>query len=122
MVVIAWFPKAFTSGCTMQCDSLARHQRRLTATGATVFAATLDTPETNREFAEALGLDIPILSDAGGRVAQAFGVLGASGFPSRWTFYIGSDGRIVDIDTHVRVSTHGTDIEERLKQLQTPNH
>jgi peroxiredoxin len=44
---------------------------------------------------------------------------GATGLPSRWTFYIGSDGRIVSIDTGVRVRTSGTDIEQTLRQLQS---
>lgn len=61
-VVLAWFPKAFTGGCTRQCESLARHRQRLERTGAAVFVANCDSPDTNREFAEALGLEFPILS------------------------------------------------------------
>jgi hypothetical protein len=45
-------------------------------------------------------------------------VLGTTGFPSRWTFYIGADGRIEDIDTHVHASTHGAAIAARLRALQ----
>lgn len=121
-VVIAWFPKAFTGGCTMQCQSIGasigEQSGTLRATGAVVFGANVDTPETNREFAVALGLDFPILSDPSRETARAYGVLGASGFPSRWTFYIGADGRILSIDTEVRVSTNGSDIEHTLKQLR----
>lgn len=83
-----------------------------------VFGANVDTPETNGEFAAALGLDFPIVSDPSKQTARAYGVLGASGFPSRWTFYIGADGRILSIDTEVRVSTNGSDIEHTLNQLR----
>jgi len=50
-------------------------------------------------------------------VARAYGVLGASGFASRWTFYIGADGRIVDIDKRVRTASHGREVAARLKEL-----
>jgi len=81
------------------------------------FGASVDTPQVNAEFAEALGLTFPILSDPERTVARAYGVLGASGFASRWTFYIAADGRIVDIDKHVRVTSHGADVAARLKEL-----
>ncbi len=120
VVVLAWFPRAFTGGCTIQCESLAGSSRRLRDTGVALFGANADAPGTNRQFVAALGLDFPILSDVTKSTARAYGVLGGSGFPSRWTFYIGTDGRILSIDTNVRVGTNGSDIEDRLKQLQSP--
>jgi peroxiredoxin Q/BCP len=116
-VVIAWFPKAFTGGCTAECRSLSAFSQALAAAGAQCFAASVDTPETNAEFAASLGLTCPILSDPGKRVARAYGVVGKSGFASRWTFYIGLDGRILDIDTRVRASSHGRDVAARLTEL-----
>ena len=81
------------------------------------FAASVDSAETNRRFAESLGLAFPILSDPTKEVARAYGVLGSSGFASRWTFYIGADGRILDIDTKVSAASHGRDIVAKLTQL-----
>ena len=81
------------------------------------FAASVDSIETNRRFAESLGLVFPILSDPTKEVARAYGVLGASGFASRWTFYIGADGRILDIDTKVSAASHGRDIVAKLTDL-----
>lgn len=81
------------------------------------FAASVDSAETNRRFAESLGIVFPILSDPTKEVARAYGVLGASGFASRWTFYIGADGRILDIDTKVSAASHGRDIVAKLTQL-----
>lgn len=118
VVVLAWFPKAFTGGCTMQCESIGARASRLRALGAVVFGANVDTPDTNRQFAHALGIDFPILSDPSRATARAYRVENASGLPSRWTFYIGLDGRILSVDTDVHVSTNGTDIERALQQLQ----
>ena len=81
------------------------------------FAASVDSAETNRRFAESLGLVFPILSDPTKEVARAYGVLGASGFASRWTFYIGADGRILDIDTKVSAASHGSDVVAKLTDL-----
>lgn len=80
------------------------------------FGASVDTPETNARFAGSLGVDYPILSDPTRAVARAYGVLGASGFASRWTFYIGSDGRVLDVDRKVSASSHGRDIVARMKE------
>jgi peroxiredoxin Q/BCP len=116
-VVVAWFPKAFTGGCTAECKSLSAFSSAFERANVQCFAASVDRPQTNAEFAAALDLSCPILSDPGKDVAKAFGVLGPSGFASRWTFYIGADGRILYIDTKVRASSHGRDVADRLTEL-----
>ena len=118
-VVIAWFPKAFTSGCTAECESIGASRHVLSHFDVAYFGASVDRAETNRKFAESMGIDFPILSDPGKSVARAYGVLGSSGFPSRWTFYVGIDGRIQQIDKQVRPAMHGLDIEQTLNALQT---
>jgi peroxiredoxin Q/BCP len=82
------------------------------------FAASVDSPEVNRRFAESLGLSFPILSDATKEVARAYGVLAPSGFASRWTFYIGADGRILDIDKKVSAASHGRDVVAKMTELR----
>jgi len=81
------------------------------------FAASVDDPDTNRRFAESLDLDYPILSDPSKEVARAYGVLASSGYASRWTVYIGGDGRIVHIDKQVSPASHGRDVAARLASL-----
>jgi peroxiredoxin Q/BCP len=117
-VVIAWFPKAFTGGCTSECESIGASSHAIRRFDVAYFGASVDDATTNRQFATSLGIDFPILSDPQKMVARAYGVLGRSGFPSRWTFYIGADGRILTIDKHVRTGMHGFDIEKTLNELQ----
>jgi len=81
------------------------------------FAASVDTVEANTKFAASLGIEYPILSDPTKDVARTYGVLGPSGYASRWTFYIGADGRILDIDKSVSAGTHGGDMVARLTAL-----
>jgi peroxiredoxin Q/BCP len=116
-VVIAWFPKAFTGGCTAECRSLGANSAILNGPNVQFFAASVDSAETNAEFGAALDLGYPILSDASRDVARAYGVLGASGFASRWTFFIGLDGRVLDVDRSVRTVSHGADVLARLTAL-----
>jgi peroxiredoxin Q/BCP len=74
--------------------------------------------EENGKFAEKLGLDYPLLSDPERRAALAYGVATSAQSPAvRWTFYIGSDGRILDVDRQVAPSTHGRAVAAKLAEL-----
>ena len=81
------------------------------------FAASVDSAEANAKFARSLGVAYPILSDPTKETARAYGVLSPGGFASRWTFYIGADGRILDIDKKVCASSHGRDVVARLREF-----
>ena len=83
----------------------------------TYFAASVDAPETNRKFAESLGLDYPILSDPEKSTARAYGVLMKIGLASRWTFYIGVDGKVLLVDQDVSPGSAGADVARRLQEL-----
>jgi thioredoxin-dependent peroxiredoxin len=117
-VVFTWFPKAFTGGCAAQLRSLRESARRLNESGIACFAASLDKPEVNRAFAEWTGTGLPILSDVGGEIARAYGVFDEElDAASRWTFFIGRDGRILFIDREVSPTSHGGDILARVQAL-----
>ena len=95
-VVLAWFPKAFTPGCTTECKAFAAGGQKLKRFDAAYFTVSVDRPEKNKEFAASVGADYPILSDHEGKVARAYGVTGAvQKWASRWTFFIGKDGKIL---------------------------
>jgi len=82
------------------------------------FAASVDTAQKNKEFAESLGADFPILADPDKKAAEAYGVLmPIVGLPKRWTFYVGKNGKILAIDKDVKVDTAGADIASKLAEL-----
>ncbi len=116
-VVVAWFPKAATRGCTIECKSLKEHSASLKPLNVAYFTASVDTPEDNKKFADDLGLDYPILSDPDKSVAEAYGVLGPKKFANRWTYYIGKDGTIKEIDKKISTATAGKDVAEKVKAL-----
>lgn len=117
-VVLAWFPKAFTGGCTAECKSLRENGEAIRKFDVAYFTASCDPVETNKQFAASLSLDYPILSDPTSEVAKAYGVVTADRkVPFRWTYYIGKDGRILAIDKEVKPGNHGNDVASRLKEL-----
>ena len=86
------------------------------------FMASVDTPEDNKAFAEKESADFPILSDPDKKVANAYGVIPAGRppdrqFASRWTFYIGPNGRILAIDKEVKPAAAGEGIVAKLAEL-----
>jgi thioredoxin-dependent peroxiredoxin len=123
-VIIAWFPRAFTGGCTAECKSLKENGDAIRKFDVAYFTASTDKFEGdkgNEAFAKSLGLDYPILSDPEGKAAKAFGVLNASGTAAgRVTIYIDKDGKIAFIDKVKDAGKQGTAIAEKLKELKTP--
>jgi peroxiredoxin Q/BCP len=121
-VVLAWFPKAFTQGCTIECKSLAEHGDMIDKYNAKYFMISVDPLEGDKgniAFAkEHGGNKFPLLSDPAKDTANAYGVLNAErGFANRWTFYIGKDGKITAIDKTVKPATSAEDMAAMLKQL-----
>src|SRR3954466_2836990 len=88
-VVLAWFPKAFTQGCTIECKSLAENGDKIRMYDVAYFMASVDPLEDNIRFAKATKVDLngqtvekkeadfPMLSDPTKEVATKYGVLGA---------------------------------------------
>jgi peroxiredoxin Q/BCP len=124
-VALAWFPKAFTQGCTIECKSLAEHGDLIKKYDVTYFMASVDSldgAQGNKAFAAEHKADFPLLSDPTKETAKAYGVLAERGFANRWTFYIGKDGRILAIDKDVanRLATSAEDMAAKLGELKTP--
>src|SRR4029453_4028325 len=131
-VVLAWFPKALTRGCTLECKSLAENGHLLKNYQMTYFMASVDPLEDNLKFAKATSVtlgeqvvskkeaDFPILSDPTKQTATAYGVLTDRGFANWWPFYIGKEGKILGIDKTVKPETSAEDMASKLKELGVP--
>ncbi len=117
-VVIAWFPKAFTGGCTAECKNMKENGQAIKKFDVAYFTASVDDNDTNTKFAESLDLDYPILSDPSKETAEAYGVVHEGRpFPERWTFYIGPDGVIKSIDKMVDTKGAAAEISATLEEL-----
>jgi|SRR6478736_3877386 peroxiredoxin Q/BCP len=116
-VVLGWFPKAFTQGCTVECKSLAEHGDLIKKYDVKYFMISVDPVEQNKAFADAQHADFPLLADPEKNTANAYGVLGGSPVAKRWTFYIGKDGKILAIDKLVKPATSAEDMAAKLGEL-----
>jgi peroxiredoxin Q/BCP len=117
-VVVAWFPKAKTGGCTTECKNIKAEGEKLRAYNVAYFTASVDEPGYNKEFATELGLDYPILSDPTRATAEAYGLLKApGGVTNRYTVYVGKDGKILMIDKMVKPASSTDDIVANLTKL-----
>ena len=116
-VVLAWFPKAFTSGCTIECKSLAENGHLLKEFNAEYFMASTDDVKKNTEFATEMKADFPLLSDPDAEVAEAYDV-SLFGYAKRHTFYIDKTGKIVMIDKNVRPKTSAEDMAKYMAMLE----
>ncbi|OFV90065.1 MAG: peroxiredoxin [Acidobacteria bacterium RIFCSPLOWO2_02_FULL_64_15] len=133
-VVIAWFPAAFTRGCTIECKSLAENGDKIKKYDVSYFMASVDTIEKNIEFANAKSVtlgqganalvvekkeaDFPLLSDPTKATATAYGVLNDRGVASRWTFYVDKNGIISAIEKTIMPATSAEDMITKLGELK----
>ena len=117
-VVLAWFPKAYTRGCTIECKSLAENGHLIEEFDVDYFMVSCDPIEDNKGFAEKNNAEFPLLSDPTKETATAYGVLNPDwGVPNRHTFYIDADGTIRAIDRKINPATSAEDIAAKLAEL-----
>src|SRR5690625_3219901 len=116
-VALAWFPKAYTRGCTIECKSLAENGHLIREFDVAYFMASVDPLDKNIGFAAETGADFPLLSDEDKSVAKAYGVLHTLGFAKRHTIYIDKAGRVLKIDKDVKPATSAEDMAATLAEL-----
>ncbi len=116
-VVLYFYPKDDTPGCTTEAcsfrDGFAEFKRR----GIEVLGVSTDDEKSHRKFAEKYSLPFTLLADTDHAVADLFGVYGEKQFMgrnymgvSRVTFLIGEDGRVVMVFDKVKVDEHADDV------------
>ena len=93
-VVLAFFPRDFTSSCTTEMQTFAEQYDSLFGPDVILVGINGDSLETHRRFAARLGLPFRLLSDADLRVTRKYGSYDGSGRPRRTVFVVGPDGRV----------------------------
>jgi peroxiredoxin Q/BCP len=118
-VVLYFYPKDNTPGCTAEALDFSARKARIEELGAKVFGVSLDPVDSKKQFADQHKLSFDILADVDRQVTTAYGALTetASGMPiaKRTTLIIGADGVIKKIYTDVNVKIHGGQVVEALE-------
>jgi thioredoxin-dependent peroxiredoxin len=117
-VVLYFFPKDFTPGCTKEACSFRDHRAEAAALDAEIVGVSFDTAEKHAAFAERYKLPFPLVSDADGAIAGAYGVARFGGWlPTKRVTFVIDKGGVV---RHVTQSEFGIDrhIDEALGVLK----
>lgn len=116
-VVLYFYPKDFTPGCTLEAQRFQRDLAKYQAKNTQVVGVSADSVNTHAEFCSAEGLRFPLLADEDGSVSKAYGSW--MGYLSmRHTFIIDPDGILRERLVKVSPAVHSTEVLERLTELQ----
>ena len=113
-VVLYFYPKANSPGCTMEARGFTEHYAELTGVGAEVVGVSVDTVEAQRHFREKCAIPFPLIADRDKSIAQRFGVLGLFGIAKRVTFLLDPEGRVVEVIEGILPGPHVRRTVERL--------
>ncbi len=116
--VLYFYPKDDTSGCTKEACAFRDRMGDYEQADIQVYGVSLDPPESHRRFREKYNLNFPLLTDEGGRAADALGVLREGGRKAnRVTFLLAPGGSIAKVYPEVSPETHADEILEDAKKL-----
>ncbi len=121
-VILYFYPRDNTPGCTAEACSFRDHMSALEGAGAVVLGVSTDSLESHDKFRAKHDLNFALLSDESSDVAKMYGVWGEKNMygkriwgVKRTTFWIGADGKIKKIWKKVQTKTHGEDVLAGLK-------
>jgi len=93
-VILYFFPKANTSGCTTETRGFSERYGEFQRAGVEVIGVSVDPPATQAGFAEKCNAKFPVVGDPSKETARKYGVLGFLGLTKRVTFFVDAQGRI----------------------------
>ncbi|HYA58659.1 MAG TPA: peroxiredoxin [Thermoplasmata archaeon] len=96
-VVLYFYPKADTPGCTMESKGFQQQLGAYVAKGVRVVGVSTDPASDQKAFAARYGLKFPLLSDQPKQISQRYGVLGPRGTARRVTFLLDGEGRVLEV-------------------------
>ena len=120
-VVLYFYPKDMTSGCTIEAHNFQRDLDKYRALNAVILGVSVDSVDSHKQFCAKDSLSFTLLSDSQKKVVQQYGSLGSFGpvqIAKRNTFLISPDGKIVKVWTGVNPNTHSQDVLATLGQME----
>ncbi len=120
-VVLYFYPKDFTGGCTLEAHNFERDLAKYQNIGAIILGVSVDSAQSHKDFCAKEGLNFKLLADTGGKVSAEYGSTvqyqGAT-MAARNTFLINPKGEIVKVYTGVKPSEHSEQVLKDLAVLQ----
>ncbi|HXN71379.1 MAG TPA: peroxiredoxin [Candidatus Acidoferrales bacterium] len=120
-VVLYFYPKDFSGGCTVEAHNFQRDLAQYQAKHVTILGVSVDTADSHQKFCTKEGLNFKLLADTDHKVSEAYGSvmnLGVKKLSARHTFIISPDGVIVQEFMDVNPSNHSEQVLAALTELQ----
>ena len=120
-VVLYFYPKDFTSGCTMEARNFQRDFAQYEQSGAVVLGVSVDTAQSHKDFCAKEGLNFKLLADPDAKVSTEYGsVMDYKGekLAARNTFIINPNGEIAKVYTGVKPADHSEQVLKDLAELK----
>ncbi len=120
-VVLYFYPKDMTTGCTIEAHNFQRDQAQYDAANAVILGVSVDTPDSHKQFCTKEGLTFRLLADPEHKVVEAYGSLGHFGpitIANRHTFLIDPSGKIARVWPKVEVQQHSAEVLAALAELK----
>jgi len=120
-VVLYFYPKDFTSGCTLEAKNFERDQAKYKSVDAVVLGVSVDSAASHKDFCAKEGLNFKLLADPDSKTVAAYGssmdYKGAK-MAARNTFLIDPQGKIVKVYTSVKPAEHSDEVLKDLAELK----
>lgn len=120
-VVLYFYPKDFTSGCTLEAHNFQRDLTKYEAAHAVILGVSVDTAESHKDFCAKEGLNFKLLADVDAKVSGAYGsTMDYNGktYSARNTFIIDPNGKITKVFVKVNPAGHSEEVLAALAELQ----
>jgi peroxiredoxin Q/BCP len=120
-VVLYFYPKDFTSGCTLEARNFQRDIAKYGDVGAVILGVSVDTAQSHKDFCAKEGLNFKLLADPDAKVSTEYGsVMDYKGqkVAARNTFIINPDGEVVKVYTGVKPAEHSDQVLKDLAELK----
>jgi peroxiredoxin Q/BCP len=118
-VVLYFYPKDMTSGCTIEAHNFQRDLKLYEDKNAVILGVSVDSTDSHKEFCTKESLSFRLLADTEHTVTESYGTFGFMGMKiaSRNTFLIGPDGKIAKVWTGVSPSKHSEEVLAAIQEL-----
>ncbi|HKU73115.1 MAG TPA: peroxiredoxin [Pyrinomonadaceae bacterium] len=120
-VVLYFYPKDFTQGCTIEARNFQRDLAKYEAANAVILGVSVDNAESHKEFCAKEGLNFKLLADTDAKVSEQYGSImeyNGAKLSARNTFIIDPQGKVVKVYEKVKVAAHSEEVLAALATLQ----
>jgi peroxiredoxin Q/BCP len=118
-VVIFFYPKAMTKGCTVESCGFRDRAEKFAALDTVLVGISTDKLDAQEKFVKKEKLTFPLLADPEKTTTKAYGALGTAGYASRYTFVIDKEGNLRKVYTKVGVAKHPDEVLDFVKENLT---